>query len=1518
MKKIYFFLLLFSFISTGLQSQRVMENLNRGLVAVRISSNQVFLSWRFLGSDPDNISFNLYRNNTKINDTPLSGATNFSDYNASSATSYQVKPVIDGVETGESHSASVWSTNYLEVPMNVPANMTMPDASVCTYAPTDCSTGDVDGDGEFEIIVKWDPSNAKDNSQSGYTGNVYLDVYKMSGQQLCRIDLGKNIRAGAHYTQFQVADYDGDGKAEIACKTAPGTKDASGNYISKGPAANAVHTVDYRNSGGYILSGPEYFTVFSGETGTELATANYYPVRGTVSSWGDSYGNRVDRFLAGTAWLDGVLPSMIMCRGYYTRSVIAAWNYRNGTLTNVWNYDSGNSSGANLYGQGNHNMSIGDVDNDGKDEIIWGSGAVDHDGKFMYKTGLGHGDAMHLSDHDPDRKGLEVWSVHESTGAAYGEELHEARTGAVIWGTKTGTDNGRGVAANIIPGNRGAEMWSASGPGLMSKSGQILNTSKTSMNFRIYWDGDLESELLDNISINKYGVGNLLTAYNCESNNGTKATPGLSADILGDWREEVIFRTDDNKKLRIFTSTIPTVHRIYTLMHDPVYRAAITWQNTAYNQPPHTGFYMGDDMDTPPASAVYAGEKRWSGAATWDVASTQGWKNNLNQLTTFAQGDGVVFDVSAGTNAVIALPQDVNPQSVKFNTSYMVEISGAGAMTGSMELRKIGSGVMKLNNNNSFTGKTSIWDGAFYNNGNLAGSEVFVHPFAKVGGNGIFGKQLNVNQLSVVEIGASEKTAGKLTLMKSLKESGKVSYNFDFVSSNGKIVANDTLVINEDWLTDGKGVFNLNVLNGTLVVGEYVLIQCKGTVSGDLNKIKLTGVPSYLSYVLQNINGNITLKLSPPAILTWTGNTNTLWDNGKSTNWVLLNESRSFSANDSVLFNDESIVKTIQISESVFPSTTKVQTESTYTFTGTGSIEGAGSLVKSGSGKLILSNTNKYTGKTIINEGTLELATMTNGGVASPIGSAAKASANILIDGGKINYTGSTITSDRGITFGAKGGIISVNNSGTILTSTGQYTGAGRFIKEGPGRISLSAANNYTGGTTIKAGSIILTTDVANVSGLGTVDTITLMGGSLVMFDSPATDNTSNWKIKIPQGYTGTLNTDSRSVINGNITGEGLLNYYTSGLLNTLGSDASEFEGTISVSTDVDGGNFLLNNAKGFAKAKVNLNSNVTMMYKTTGNLTIPIGELSGTSKSVLGAGGTGAGNIRWEIGARNINSTFNGVISNAQVSGTGAYTSLSKVGDAILTLTNANTYAGGTSLISGELMVNNLTGSGTGTGDVQVLENARLSGSGIISGNVIVEIGGELAPGNGIGTLTVNNNVKIPMDASLQVDVDKVAAKNDLLQVSGLLELNGTILMNATPETVFADGDVFKIISGNVTGTLQGIIPTAPGEGLEWDLSELVSAGKIKVTKATGISHMSLLSEIYPNPVIDKLQIKLHESADDIEATVFNLVGNQISSTLYHQTNAFELDLSSLESGIYFLHLKSQNQSYLSKIIKK
>ncbi|MFE1467586.1 rhamnogalacturonan lyase family protein [Nocardiopsis dassonvillei] len=579
---------------------RQVEELDRGLVSVQGSQGNL-VSWRLLATDPEDVAFNVYRGSTRLNSQPLTGATSYLDGGASADARYTVRPVIDGQEAEASGASLALRAGYLDVPLDVPSG-----GSGYTYDANDASVGDLDGDGEYEIVLKWEPTNARDNSQSGRTGPVLLDAYELSGERLWRIDLGRNIRAGAHYTQFQVYDFDGDGRAEVAVKTADGTVDGTGGVIGGAGA-------DHRNGDGYVLSGPEFLTMFDGRSGAELDSVDYVPGRGDVCDWGDCYGNRVDRFLAGVAYLDGQRPSLVMARGYYTRSVIAAWDWRDGRFTRRWTFDS-DEAGSRWAGQGNHQLSIADADGDGRDEVMYGSMAVDDDGSGMWATGHGHGDAMHVGDLLPDRSGLEVFTITERTGGAAGAYVADADTGGVVWRRPTASGEegpGRGVAADVWPGNPGAEFWVTGGgiSGMYDAGGNRLGVrAPSSANFVAWWDGDPLRELLDGTRIDEYGTGGdtrLLTGSGVASNNGTKSTPALSGDILGDWREEVVWRTADNRALRIYSTPLPTDLRMPTLMHDTQYRVAVAWQNTAYNQPPHPSFFIGDGMEPAPRPEVY-------------------------------------------------------------------------------------------------------------------------------------------------------------------------------------------------------------------------------------------------------------------------------------------------------------------------------------------------------------------------------------------------------------------------------------------------------------------------------------------------------------------------------------------------------------------------------------------------------------------------------------------------------------------------------------------------------------------------------------------------------------------------------------------------------------------------------------------------------------------------------------------------------------------------------------------------
>ncbi|WP_199830331.1 rhamnogalacturonan lyase [Streptomyces viridochromogenes] len=576
---------------------RQVERLDRGLTSVHTGSGNL-VSWRWLATDPNDVAFNVYRGGTRLNSSPLTTSTNYLDAGAPDSADYTVRAVVNGIEQAPSERALQFRTGYKDVPISPPPGGTSPGNSPYTYEANDASVGDLDGDGAMDIVLKWQPTNAKDNSQSGYTGNTIVDGIKLDGTRLWRIDLGRNIRSGAHYTQFQVYDYDGDGKAEVAMKTADGTKDGTGAVIGSSSA-------DHRNSSGYVLSGPEYLTMFNGQTGKAMQSVDYVPGRGTVSSWGDSYGNRVDRFLAGTAYLDGSRPSVIMARGYYTRSVIAAWDWRNGQFTRRWTFDSNANSG--YAGQGNHQLSVADVDGDGKDEVVYGAMAVDDNGNGLWTTRNGHGDAMHVGDLDPSRPGLEEFKVDEDSSKP-SSWMADARTGQILWSTPAGGDNGRGVSGDIWSGSAGAESWSSLVSGVRNPKGAVVASRKPgSSNFLAWWDGDTTRELLDGTHIDKYGTSGdtrLLTGSGVHSNNGTKSTPSLSGDILGDWREEVIWPTSNNTALRIYATPYQTNTRITTLLHDTQYRTALAWQNTAYNQPPHPSFFIGGNMPTPPRPTV--------------------------------------------------------------------------------------------------------------------------------------------------------------------------------------------------------------------------------------------------------------------------------------------------------------------------------------------------------------------------------------------------------------------------------------------------------------------------------------------------------------------------------------------------------------------------------------------------------------------------------------------------------------------------------------------------------------------------------------------------------------------------------------------------------------------------------------------------------------------------------------------------------------------------------------------------
>ncbi|WP_246050684.1 rhamnogalacturonan lyase [Asticcacaulis tiandongensis] len=624
---------------TGLGAQaapRWMETLDRGAVAVPAINGGNLVSWRLLATDAPKTTFDVYRDGKKINSRTLSGATNLVDKDGTPQSTYVIRTRLKGKTTEASEPVRAWADGYLSVPIQRPEGGVTPTGEAYSYMAYEASVADLDGDGRYEIIVKWDPSNSKDNAFDGYTGEVYIDAYTLEGKQLWRINLGRNIRAGAHYTQFQVYDYDGDGRAEMAVRTSDGTIDGTGKVLGDPDA-------DWRETGGEtpstdrtggvvkadgsmiaplqgrIIKGPEFLTIFDGLTGEARASELFWPSRDPrtdaptaeqlTETWGDGYANRSDRFLAGTAYLDGQRPSIIMTRGYYARSTLAAWDYRDGKLTQRWTFDSdAQPEPAKWGGQGNHSLSVADVDGDGRDEIIYGSMAIDDNGAGLWSAELRHGDALHVSNFDPSRPGLERFGVHEQPSGNGGiiTAMLDAATGERLWTISGNRDNGRGIIMDIDPRYAGAESWTANDPDVRDARGNSIGTVKPQTNkFAVWWDGDLLREQLEKTTIYKWNwqeqrSERLLTAENTIS----PGAPLFSGDILGDWREEVIWAAADHQSLRIYATPYPTKHRLVTLLHDAQYRVALAWQNSAYNQPPHPSFYLGDGMKAPPTPQI--------------------------------------------------------------------------------------------------------------------------------------------------------------------------------------------------------------------------------------------------------------------------------------------------------------------------------------------------------------------------------------------------------------------------------------------------------------------------------------------------------------------------------------------------------------------------------------------------------------------------------------------------------------------------------------------------------------------------------------------------------------------------------------------------------------------------------------------------------------------------------------------------------------------------------------------------
>ncbi len=833
--------IVFCMIALSAPAQRQLERLDRGLVAVKTEGG-VYVSWRVTGPEWYGTSYNLYRDGVKLNASPITGASNFVDEAGTEASTYAVSAVKDSAEGEPCHPVPVLPVNYKSIKLR--------ELPVEGYEPNDATVADLDGDGEMEIILKrlypdWSPS-ARHYS--------YIEAYKQDGTFLWCIDVGPNIFTDVE-TNVAAYDFDGDGKAEVFMRTSEGTVfgdgvqrigDTNGDGIINYRSASWAGTSgNYPNYSTYLCDGPEFLSLIDGETGKELDRVEYIP-RGNTSDWEDSYGHRANKFFFGAPYLDGKHPSLFISRGIYTRIVMRTYDVVDKKLQLRWSFDSNDHPG--YAGQGNHNMTIADIDGDGCDEIVYGSMTVDHDGKGLYSTGLGHGDAIHVGDFDPYHKGLEVFACHEH--APYGTSFRDGRTGQILLRHTTDKDCGRCMAANVTNDFPGAGLWGGRAMySAVTRKAIEGAASGGSENFRIYWDGDLLEETFDYNSVSKatagqgegviykYGRGPIFTTSGCATNNHTKGNPCFQGDILGDWREEFIMRTQDNNYIRIYFTTEPTEHRIYTLLHDGQYRQALCWQMCGYNQPPHVSFFLGEreGILLPPPPAISNGKLLHDGSASWVSAS---WTLD-GEPVVYSDGQSVLLD-KCGT---VVLPDGCSPglltvanqDSTAGAGDYLLE---GGALCGTMALDKLGAGKLTLRPELRYEGPTRLWEGRTVVSSALRNSKVWMNRFAELDLEAEAARGIEMEYGAILRIGgAGERMA--VSVGDSLEMKTGAELHFDLF---GASLSSDTLHLLGDWVWEEGAVLRFFWQEGGACPGRYVLAVAGGSLRGRVEDFEVYGL----------------------------------------------------------------------------------------------------------------------------------------------------------------------------------------------------------------------------------------------------------------------------------------------------------------------------------------------------------------------------------------------------------------------------------------------------------------------------------------------------------------------------------------------------------------------------------------------------------------------------------------------------------------------------------------------------
>lgn len=1463
-------------VSMGANAQRFTDKLDRGLVAVKTTKG-VYCSWRIQADEYYDVKYNLYRDGTKVNAEPLD-VSNFTDTSGSESSQYTVKAVLNGVEQQASKAATVFKSNYKEIKIKHDASLK------ATYEPNDACCADVDGDGEVEILMKF--TNLEESAQrypkngptiDGVETKEYsmLACLKQDGTVLWWVNCGPNMGDFQNNEQNIVGyDWDMDGKAEVVMRLEEGSTVhmADGTTYTIGAnGKNGSSWTNYREpkaSGSvewFTHYGKEFLWYCEGATGKPYQCIEFPLKRledgetDLKAAWGDGYGHRSSKYFFGAPYLDGKHPSIFLGRGIYTRHKFIAYDVDPKThdLKVRWKWTN-NQPGSPWYGQGYHNYIVADVDWDGRDEIVWGSMVIDDNGMGLSTTGLGHGDAQHIGDFNPYIHGQEMFACNEDNPS---NNYRDATTSKIYYRKTDTNDDGRCLAGNFYNDFPGAVGHSAHDTPISTVTNEHVstNTNGLSMNFRIYWDGDLLEECFNNTEVTKPGVGTIATFLGAYSNNGTKATPCYQGDIFGDWREEVIERTADNN-IRIYTTNEPTKWRNYSLWYDHQYRNGMVWQPCGYNQPPHVSYFLGElegiTIAPPPLTTTGREEVGSSISKALDgkhaLLATTG-----DATVSVAEGASpAIFTDNAPSWVQGTAASECRTKDTEIKYTYYTHTLTGGAFTGGMRLIKQGDGTLVLPNvKQTYTGKTDVWAGTLQFDGTMESSPVWLNRFAELNSNGgNFKGGIKADYGSVIRPGGKESIGTLTTSSLDLGFGARVV--FDAKDGNvDKLVAAKMSIEKKYWKNGPQ--YNTPVFEFATAPapGTYTLAEV-GELTGKLSDIVVEGLDGH-KFSLEYTDGKIILNLSDTRdseSCVWTGEKGSVWDLMSTENFS--SSDKMFVTGDELTFNDDAATSNVSIAEDVTPGNLYFKNnKKVYSLAGKGSILGEGSLNVVGTGTVYVKNTNKYSGGTNVKGGTLIPSTLANKD-GLEYGSLGAADNTITLSNTGILKVTTGMTASHPIVLGEDGGVI--NNTGTLILNGGIRKGAGKnrdLYKMGAGTLQLNSTADFDV-LYINQGTVYDFQD-GHFSG----KTIVLNGSKVVLQASNSiySSNSDNVNIEVPKGKSGIWYPDGRCDYTGKLTGEGTIDIYGTWIRCPFKGDWSKFEGTINAKR----GNknayepvFDFNNTYGIPLATLNVDSRFTKDYAfCTNGKSFAIGALTG-SGYISNGGNFGSGANTLTIGGKNTNFEFKGSINGSNVV---------KNGTGIWTISSEDVLANAKSLeiVDGVVKLNKATATSSMTAPtvLYVRNEGELRGVGCTYGVSLLK-GGILRPGsnaetaqtNNTGVINIQKNLNAVVGSSIYVNKTKAdsisvnaytGSKSPawaFLNVGGNAVLNGTIYVTYKDTWTPAVGDYVRVldcagsISGNPTFELQAL-----PAGLQWDTTPFLSTGTIRVAVSTGIKEVGL-----------------------------------------------------------------------------